>query len=856
MRRRFIWVMDDASASEPPSLRSRRPRPLATRLARCSRTPAVSRTRSREHCARPCRNACARRRRRRSARSHVPAPVRPLDAGGVALDVRRRGAAAHSRRRNRRRAAARRSSRHGRWAEAGGSWLASAADWALMLTGTLRCAGTTSRCEQLEARSLARLGEPVVRGRGAPGDAHPRRAVRARRDDRGSGGARRGERPPTASPTTCSAKRRAPPRMRARYLEPYCARDRRLRAPDGVSVKLSALHPALRGSEACADLRRARCRARAARCACRRSAVGCTIDAEESERLELTLDLSRRIDRTLRRPGRCRPTRSAPSRSATGWSSSAAARERRIADPPRERRLLGRRGEARAAARHAGLPGLHAQGGDRCLLRRLRDRAALGAGRDLSGLRDAQLPHAWRRSCELGGKQGSSNFRSCSAWATRSTTSCSPTIGTSQCRIYAPVGSFTDLLPYLVRRLLENGANTSFVHQIADPTVPLECPGRRSRWRPSRTSPIRAFACREPLPGPQELARPRSVALRRASTPQGARCVADGPLPPVRSRPRAQELDFQRSRAPGRRSSPGRARPRARARRRCSSATADRLERAHGRAWFRSSCARAGRTYARRGVRSARGRRLLPLLRPAGEAAVRRAASLAWPGRRANRPRTARPRRRSPASAPGTSRSPSSPARSPRRSPPATPSSPSPPSRRRCIAHARGRRCCTRPASRRTSLHLLPSATATHRRAAGRRSAHRRRRLHRLDRDRAGDQPGARRARRADRAAHRRDRRRQRHARRLLGAAGAGGRRRDRLGLPERRPALLGAAHPASSTPATRRRDARAAARRASPSSRSAIPSSPTPTSGPVIDARRARCARARTSERLGKTRS
>ena len=42
------------------------------------------------------------------------------------------------------------------------------------------------------------------------------------------------------------------------------------------------------------------------------------------------------------------------------------------------------------------------------------------------------------------------------------------------CRIYAPVGNFNELLPYLVRRLLENGANTSFVHQIADPAVPLE----------------------------------------------------------------------------------------------------------------------------------------------------------------------------------------------------------------------------------------------------------------------------------------------------------------------------------------------------------------------------------------------
>ncbi|MEO8811634.1 MAG: bifunctional proline dehydrogenase/L-glutamate gamma-semialdehyde dehydrogenase PutA [Caulobacteraceae bacterium] len=38
-------------------------------------------------------------------------------------------------------------------------------------------------------------------------------------------------------------------------------------------------------------------------------------------------------------------------------------------------------------------------------------------------------------------------------------------------RIYAPVGGYRDLLAYLVRRLLENGANTSFVHQIADRSV-------------------------------------------------------------------------------------------------------------------------------------------------------------------------------------------------------------------------------------------------------------------------------------------------------------------------------------------------------------------------------------------------
>jgi RHH-type proline utilization regulon transcriptional repressor/proline dehydrogenase/delta 1-pyrroline-5-carboxylate dehydrogenase len=41
------------------------------------------------------------------------------------------------------------------------------------------------------------------------------------------------------------------------------------------------------------------------------------------------------------------------------------------------------------------------------------------------------------------------------------------------CRVYAPVGGYSDLLAYLVRRLLENGANSSFVSVAADPNVPI-----------------------------------------------------------------------------------------------------------------------------------------------------------------------------------------------------------------------------------------------------------------------------------------------------------------------------------------------------------------------------------------------
>lgn len=43
-----------------------------------------------------------------------------------------------------------------------------------------------------------------------------------------------------------------------------------------------------------------------------------------------------------------------------------------------------------------------------------------------------------------------------------------------KCRVYAPVGDYKELLPYLVRRLLENGANSSFVNQLANDSISIE----------------------------------------------------------------------------------------------------------------------------------------------------------------------------------------------------------------------------------------------------------------------------------------------------------------------------------------------------------------------------------------------
>jgi RHH-type proline utilization regulon transcriptional repressor/proline dehydrogenase/delta 1-pyrroline-5-carboxylate dehydrogenase len=81
------------------------------------------------------------------------------------------------------------------------------------------------------------------------------------------------------------------------------------------------------------------------------------------------------------------------------------------------------------------------------------------------------------------------------------------------CRVYAPVGSHNDLLPYLVRRLLENGANTSFVNRIADAGVAVEevvaDPVRRVRARGAIPNPA--------LPLPRDLFAPERVNSRGAS---------------------------------------------------------------------------------------------------------------------------------------------------------------------------------------------------------------------------------------------------------------------------------------------------------------------------------------------------
>ena len=399
------------------------------------------------------------------------------------------------------------------------------------------------------------------------------------------------------------------------------------------------------------------------------------------------------------------------------------------------------------------------------------------------------------------------------------------------CRVYAPVGGHRDLLAYLVRRLLENGANSSFVSVAADPSVPIaEILRRPQSWI---AGPQAARNSKIPLPRDIYLPERRGAAgiefgdrasldalldevRAGVSSSDSAAPLIDGIALPGRERPVISPIDGQTigtvreaddaivisAMAAAAAGFPAWAATPVDERAAVLERAADRLEVNRGRllALLQSE---AGKTlddalaelreavdYCR--YYAAQARIALapqPMPGPTGES-----NELRYRGRGvfvcispwnfplaiflgqvtaalvAGNTVVAKPAEQTPLIA----------------------------AARRC-AVARRRRAaeCAASRSRRRRRWCKPRG----------RSARRRCRLHRLDRDRPRHQPRARREKRRDRAADRRDRRHQRHDRRCHGAARTGDRRRRHVGVPLRRPALLGAA---AVVPARRRRRAHA----------------------------------------------
>ncbi len=370
------------------------------------------------------------------------------------------------------------------------SLLVNASTWALMLTGRLM--GEPEAHGDLAhalRRVLARSGEPVVRQAVTS-------AIRilARQFVMGRSIAEALER---AEPAERQGYRHSYDMLgeaarssadAERYFAAYdaaivaigAAADRRdILAAPGISVKLSALHPRYEESQRQRVHEQLGPRLGALARRAREAGIGFTIDAEEAERLDLSLDLIAvlALDPAL-----------------AGWDGlglAVQAYQKRALSLIDWLAALARRGNRRLMLRL--VKGAYwdseiKRGQERGLdgypvfTRKLAtDVSYLACARRLLAAPDAFYPqfathnaHTLAAVLELAGERRDYEFQRLHGMGEALY---EQVVGEDRlgrpCRVYAPVGGHEDLLAYLVRRLLENGANTSFVNRLVDERAPI-----------------------------------------------------------------------------------------------------------------------------------------------------------------------------------------------------------------------------------------------------------------------------------------------------------------------------------------------------------------------------------------------
>lgn len=246
----------------------------------------------------------------------------------------------------------------------------------------------------------------------------------------------------------------------------------------GISVKLSALHPRYEAGQKQTMLPVMTGRLLSLALAARRGHIGLNIDAEEADRLDLSLDV---IERVLSEP------------QLAGWDGFGVVVQ---AYGPRAAFVIdwvhalagqiGRRVMVRLVKgaywdteiKRAQVLGLD---GYPVFTRKPNtDVSYIACARKLLGMTDRIYPqfathnaHTVAAILAMAEDRESFEFQRLHGMGEALHEVVRETEGT-RCRIYAPVGAHSDLLAYLVRRLLENGANSSFVHQIVDKAIDAE----------------------------------------------------------------------------------------------------------------------------------------------------------------------------------------------------------------------------------------------------------------------------------------------------------------------------------------------------------------------------------------------
>lgn len=272
-----------------------------------------------------------------------------------------------------------------------------------------------------------------------------------------------------------------------RYYHAYCnaidaldtGKNKGGNAMPGISVKLSALHPRYRMAQA------DRCVAVVAdRLAtiCRKAAlrdIAVTVDAEETDRLELSLrvlDMVAANDDLRSWDGLGLAVQAYSKRALPlidHLADMAAARRRRFC----VRLVKGAYWDTEVKrAQVMGLP-------DYPVFTRKAntDLSYLACAHRLLGARDVFYPmlathnaHSIAAILDMAGNNGDSFELQRLHGMGEALHDHVIESGAARISVYAPVGTHQDLLPYLVRRLLENGANSNFVHQMLDETVPVQ----------------------------------------------------------------------------------------------------------------------------------------------------------------------------------------------------------------------------------------------------------------------------------------------------------------------------------------------------------------------------------------------
>ncbi len=246
----------------------------------------------------------------------------------------------------------------------------------------------------------------------------------------------------------------------------------------GISIKLSALHPRYEFAKSVRVRAELTPKLLALAQQAKKENIGLTVDAEEADRLELSLDLIEAVYRDD---------------SLTGWEGfglAVQAFQKRglfvIEWLEALARGIGRKICVRLVkgaywdteVKRAQEQGLASYP---CFTRKANtDAAYLACARRLLAARDVFYPmlathnaHTVAAVRAYAGEDGGYEFQRLHGMGEALYQVVKEDVD-APCRVYAPVGSHEDLLPYLVRRLLENGANTSFVNRIFDEATPPE----------------------------------------------------------------------------------------------------------------------------------------------------------------------------------------------------------------------------------------------------------------------------------------------------------------------------------------------------------------------------------------------